>query len=99
MTAERGRERDTLVRKFFNLLERNLLKLSFVETKQKNKKFITSHKKKREEREQKQPPPKKTKKTKKNKKKQKSCLMHKNLFSSSSKNSLSLLSLRGPYRN
>jgi len=40
-----------------------------------------------------------TKKNKKNKKKQKSCLMHKNLFSSSSKNSLSLLSLRGPYRN
>ena len=67
--GKRQRERDTLVRKFFNLLERNLLKLSFVETKQKNKKFITSHKKKREEREQKQPPPKKTKKNKKKQKK------------------------------
>ena len=45
----------------------NLLKLSFVETKQKNKKCTTSHKKK-QERESKSNPPKKTKKQKKTKK-------------------------------
>lgn len=87
MTAERGRERETLVRKIFQpsraeTRQRTLLKLSFASKQNEKTKNLSPVTKKSEKREQKQP----TTKTKKNKK---SCLMHKNLFSSSSKNSLS----------
>jgi hypothetical protein len=62
-----------------------LLKLSFIETKQK---IYHQTQKKSEKRERAKATTKKQKKTKKNKK---SCLMHKNLFSSSSKNSCAAL--------
>jgi len=94
------RQRGTLVQKIFNLLERRQGRggpssnYPSSKHKQKNKKFITSTKKSERERATK-------KKQKKTKKKQKKLLdENKNLFSSSSKNSLSLLlSLRGPFRN
>jgi|TARA_B110000305_G_C19124658_1_gene486002 hypothetical protein len=75
MTAERGRKRETLVHKFFNLLEQRQGKEEPPQNpsskqNKKTKNAPHSHKKKREEREQKQP----TKKNKKNKKKQKKLL-------------------------
>ena len=81
MTAERGRERDTLVRKIFQpsraeTRQRTLLKLSFASKQNEKTKNLSPVTKKSEKREQKQPTKKnkkKQKKTKKNKKKSTKC--------------------------